>query len=206
MNTAPCGERGHLPRRSLGQFERGPAGLVSKPGTLYPNVVRLVIQRVSEASVSVDDEIVGAIGTGLLVLVGVRDGDDEETAQRLATKTAELRIFPDDAGRFNRSLVDVGGEALVVSQFTLYGDTRKGRRPSFNDAARPEVAEPLVSAYVWALAAHGIRVAKGRFGAHMEVSLVNDGPVTLVIDSDELEGPRRGRMATDGQDNQDDSG
>ena len=168
--------------------------------------MRLVIQRVSEASVSVDGENVGAIGTGLLVLVGVRDGDDEETAQRLATKTAELRIFPDDAGRFNRSLVDVGGEALVVSQFTLYGDTRKGRRPSFNDAARPEVAEPLISAYVWALAAHGIRVAKGRFGAHMEVSLVNDGPVTLVIDSDELEGPRRGRMATDGQDNQDDSG
>ncbi len=153
--------------------------------------MRLVIQRVSQASVSVEGDTVGAIATGLLVLLGVREGDDEEIAQRLATKTAELRIFPDEGGRFNRSLIDVGGEALVVSQFTLYGDTRRGRRPSFNDAARPEVAEPLVSAYVWALAAHGIRVAQGRFGAHMEVSLVNDGPVTLVIDSEELGKPRR---------------
>ena len=168
--------------------------------------MRLVIQRVSEASVSVEGEAVGAIAIGLLVLVGVREGDDEETVQRLATKTAELRIFPDEGGRFNRSLVDIGGEALVVSQFTLYGDTRKGRRPSFNDAARPEVAEPLISAYVWALAAHGIRVAKGRFGAHMEVSLVNDGPVTLVIDSEDVDRPRRGKLATDGQDVQDASG
>lgn len=153
--------------------------------------MRLVIQRVSEASVAVDGETVGAIRVGLLVLLGVREGDDEKTAQRLAAKTAELRIFPDEGGRFNRSLVDVGGEALVVSQFTLYGDTRKGRRPSFNDAARPEVAQPLVSAFVWALAAHGIRVANGRFGAHMQVSLTNDGPVTIVIDSDDLERPRR---------------
>jgi len=154
--------------------------------------MRVVIQRVSQASVSVDGDTVGAIDNGLLVLLGVRQGDDEETAQKLATKTAELRIFPDDGGRFNRSLVDVGGEALVVSQFTLYGDTRRGRRPSFNDAAKPDVAEPLVSAYVWALAGHGIRVANGRFGAHMQVSLVNNGPVTIVIDSDELEAPRRG--------------
>lgn len=154
--------------------------------------MRLVIQRVSEASVAVDGETVGAIGNGLLVLLGVREGDDDLTAQNLAGKTAELRIFPDDAGRFNRSLVDVGGEALVVSQFTLYGDTRRGRRPSFNDAARPEFAEPLVAAFVWALAAHGVRVAQGRFGAHMQVSLVNDGPVTIIIDSDELERPRRG--------------
>ncbi len=138
-----------------------------------------------------DGDTIGAINNGLLVLLGVRAGDDEETAQRMATKTAELRIFPDEGGRFNRSLVDVGGEALVVSQFTLYGDTRRGRRPSFNDAAKAEVAEPLVSAYMWALAAHGIRVARGRFGAHMLVSLVNDGPVTIVIDSDELEAPRR---------------
>ena len=142
---------------------------------------------------SVDGETTGAIGSGLLVLLGVRDGDDEATAERMATKTAELRIFPDEGGRFNRSLIDVGGEALVVSQFTLYGDTRRGRRPSFNDAAKPDVAEPLISAYVWALAAYGIRVAQGRFGAHMQVSLVNDGPVTLVIDSDELERPRRGQ-------------
>ena len=154
--------------------------------------MRLVIQRVSRAAVSVEGETIGEIGAGLLVLLGIRREDDEETAQKLAAKTAELRIFPDEAGRFNRSLVDVGGEALVVSQFTLYGDTRRGRRPSFNDAAKPDVAEPLVSAYMWALAAHGIRVAKGRFGAHMQVSLVNDGPVTIVVDSDELEQPRGG--------------
>jgi D-tyrosyl-tRNA(Tyr) deacylase len=153
--------------------------------------MRLVIQRVSQASVSVDGETVGEIGQGLLVLIGARSTDNEATVQRLATKTAELRIFPDDDGRFNRSLIDVGGEALVVSQFTLYGDTRKGRRPSFNDAAPPEIAEPVVSAYVWALAAHGVRVAQGRFGAHMQVSLVNDGPVTITIDSEELERPRR---------------
>ena len=159
--------------------------------SLYAYAMRLVVQRVIEASVSVEGETVGAIGPGLLVLLGVREGDEEEIAQRLAAKTAELRIFADDAGRFNRSLVDVGGEALVVSQFTLYGDTRKGRRPSFNDAARPEVAEPLVSAYVWALASHGIRVAQGRFGAHMQVSSVNDGPVTIVIDGDELARRRR---------------
>ena len=153
--------------------------------------MRLVIQRVSQATVSVDGETVGEIGQGLLVLIGVRASDDEATVQRLATKTVELRIFPDEGGRFNRSLVDVGGEALVVSQFTLYGDTRKGRRPSFNDAAPPEIAEPLVSTYVWALASRGIRVAQGRFGAHMQVSLVNDGPVTIVIDSEELDKPRR---------------
>jgi D-tyrosyl-tRNA(Tyr) deacylase len=153
--------------------------------------MRLVIQRVSQASVSVDGETVGEIGQGLLVLIGARSTDNEATVQRLATKTAELRIFPDDDGRFNRSLVDIDGEALVLSQFTLYGDTRKGRRPSFNDAAPPEIAEPVVSAYVWALAAHGVRVAQGRFGAHMQVSLVNDGPVTITIDSEELERPRR---------------
>src|SRR5690606_17314306 len=114
-------------------------------------------------------ETVGAIGAGLLVLAGVREGDDEATAVRLAMKTAELRIFPDEAGRFNRSLLDTGGEALVVSQFTLYGDTRKGRRPSFNDAARPEVAEPIIEAYCRALTEAGVRVAQGRFGAHMQV-------------------------------------
>ena len=157
--------------------------------------MRLVIQRVSQASVSVDGDEISAIGNGLLILLGIRDGDNEETAQKLADKTAELRIFTDEGGRFNRSLLDVGGEALVVSQFTLYGDTRRGRRPSFNDAAKPSVAEPLVSAYVWALAAHGIRVGKGRFGAHMQVSLLNDGPVTIIIDSDELEAPRRGKEA-----------
>jgi D-tyrosyl-tRNA(Tyr) deacylase len=153
--------------------------------------MRLVLQRVSRASVSVFGETISAIGPGLLVLIGVREGDGEAEAKRLATKTAELRIFPDDAGHFNRSLLDRGYEALVVSQFTLYGDTRKGRRPSFNDAARPEIAEPLVEAYTQALEALGVTVARGRFGAHMEVELVNDGPVTLVLDSAALDRPRR---------------
>jgi D-aminoacyl-tRNA deacylase len=154
--------------------------------------LRVVLQRVSRASVSVSGEIVGAIGPGLLVLIGVREGDEEAAANRLATKTAELRIFPDDEGRFNRSLLDLGYEALVVSQFTLYGDVRKGRRPSFNDAARPEIAEPLVEAYARNLESLGVAVARGRFGAHMDVELINDGPVTLVLDSDELDKPRRG--------------
>ena len=153
--------------------------------------MRLVLQRVTSAAVRVEGETVGAIGRGLLVLAGVREGDDAETARRLAAKTAELRIFPDDEGRFNRSLVETGGEALVVSQFTLYGDVRKGRRPSFNDAAPPEVAEPLVEAFAASLEALGVRVARGRFGAHMQVELVNDGPVTLVIDSEELQRPQR---------------
>jgi D-tyrosyl-tRNA(Tyr) deacylase len=153
--------------------------------------VRLVIQRVSRAAVRVDEETVGEIAHGLLILIGVREGDDERTAPRLAVKAAELRIFPDEEGRFNRSLLETGGEALVVSQFTLYGDVRKGRRPSFNDAARPEVAEPLVEAFATALEALGVRVARGRFGAYMQVELVNDGPVTLVLDSEDLERLRR---------------
>ena len=152
--------------------------------------MRLVLQRVSRASVSVDGETVGAIGPGLLVLAGVREGDSEAGARRLAAKTAELRIFPDGEGRFNRSLQETGGEALVVSQFTLYGDVRRGRRPSFNDAARPEVAAPLVETYALALEVLGIRVARGRFGAHMQVELVNDGPVTLVLDSADFDKPR----------------
>src|SRR5688572_11001025 len=139
--------------------------------------MRLVLQRVTSASVRVEGNVVGAIGAGLIVLVGVRAGDDAATAARFATKTAELRVFADDEGRFNRSLIETQGEALVVSQFTLYGDVRRGRRPSFNDAAKPEVAEPIVEAYAQALEAMGIHVARGRFGAHMEVESVNDGPV-----------------------------
>jgi D-tyrosyl-tRNA(Tyr) deacylase len=154
--------------------------------------VRAVIQRVSRASVSVDGETVGEIAHGHLILLGVREGDEEATARRLAAKTAELRIFPDHEGRFNRSLIETGGEALVVSQFTLYGDVRKGRRPSFNDAARPELAEPLVEAFAAALESLGVRVGRGRFGAYMQVALVNDGPLTLILDSDDLERPRRG--------------
>lgn len=152
--------------------------------------MRLVIQRVSRAAVRVGDETVGSIGPGLLILLGIHDSDDSGEAQRLATKTADLRIFSDSEGRFNLSVIDTEGSALVVSQFTLYADVRRGRRPSFTAAARPEVAEPLVEAFCAALAEHGVNVARGRFGAKMEVELTNDGPVTLVIDSTALQQPR----------------
>jgi len=145
--------------------------------------VRAVVQRVSRAAVRVDGEVVGACGPGLLVLVGAGHEDTSDTAERLAGKIARLRIFPDDAGRFDRSLLDTGGEALVVSQFTLLADTRKGNRPSFTGAAAPEEAEPLVARVVDSLRAEGIRVEVGRFGAMMEVELVNDGPVTIVLDT-----------------------
>ena len=146
--------------------------------------MRAVVQRVSSASVRVDGETVGACGRGLLVLVGVGRGDTVETASRLAAKISGLRIFPDEADRFDRSLLDTGGDALVVSQFTLLADGRrqKGARPSFSDAARPEVAEPLVGAFVDALRAEGAHVETGVFGARMEVVLVNDGPVTLILE------------------------
>ena len=146
--------------------------------------MRAVVQRVSSASVRVDGETVGACGRGLLVLVGVGRGDTAETASRLAAKIARLRIFPDEADRFDRSLLDTGGDALVVSQFTLLADGRrqKGARPSFSDAARPEVAEPLVGAFVDALRAEGAHVETGVFGARMAVELVNDGPVTLILE------------------------
>lgn len=154
--------------------------------------MRVVIQRVSRASVSVDGETVSSIGVGLMVLVGAAEGDDQETARKLALKCAEMRIFPDDEGRFNRSLLDVGGEALVVSQFTLIADVRKGRRPSFVGAAALEVAEPLVEAFAEALREAGVATRTGRFGAKMDVELVNDGPVTVVVDSEVFERPRRG--------------
>jgi D-aminoacyl-tRNA deacylase len=145
--------------------------------------MRAVIQRVSEASVTVDDQIVGQIGHGLLVLLGVGAGDQLAQANLLADKIANMRIFADDEGRFNRSVLDVGGAALVVSQFTLYADTRRGRRPSFADAAPPELAAPLVDAFMAALRDRGISVASGIFGAHMHVALLNDGPVTITLDS-----------------------
>jgi D-tyrosyl-tRNA(Tyr) deacylase len=144
--------------------------------------VRAVVQRVSRAAVGVGGETVGACGPGLLVLLGARHGDTSESAVRLAAKVARLRIFPDDAGRFDRSLLDTGGEALVVSQFTLLADTGKGNRPSFTDAAPPETAEPLVGRFVDVLRAEGVPVQTGVFGAHMEVELVNDGPVTIILD------------------------
>jgi D-tyrosyl-tRNA(Tyr) deacylase len=145
--------------------------------------MRAVIQRVRSAAVIVDETSVGAIDRGLLVLLGVTHADTDAEARWLAEKTAGLRIFNDDAGKMNRDVAEVGGSVLVVSQFTLYGDCQKGRRPSFIDAARPEQAEPLYECFVNALRAVGIRTATGRFGAAMEVHLVNDGPVTLIIDT-----------------------
>ena len=155
--------------------------------------MRAVIQRVSQASVAVDGVVVGRIEQGLLVLLGVGGADDADTAVALAEKIVNLRIFSDQAGRFNLSLLDVSGAALVVSQFTLYADTRRGRRPGFSSAAAPEVAAPLVDAFAAALRKHGVEVATGSFGAHMQVALVNDGPVTLTLDSEQLHEPRRGR-------------
>lgn len=143
--------------------------------------MRVVLQRVTEASVAVDGEVVGAIGPGLVALVGIADGDDETVVRRAAEKTAALRVFRDDAGRFDRSVADVGGAVLVVSQFTLLADTRKGNRPSFTDAADPAIAAPLVDLYADTLRALGLTVATGRFGADMAVALVNDGPVTIVL-------------------------
>ena len=144
--------------------------------------VRAVVQRVSSAEVRVDGEVCGRIERGLCVLVGVARGDGEEEAARLAGKIARLRVFEDEAGRFDRSVLDVGGAALVVSQFTLIADTAKGNRPSFTDAAPPEQAEPLYLRVVDELRALGVRVETGVFGARMEVELVNAGPVTIVVD------------------------
>lgn len=153
--------------------------------------MRLVLQRVTRASVTVGDAVVGSVGAGLLILVGVAEGDNEAQADALARKVAGLRIFADSDGRFNESVRDVGGSALVVSQFTLHADVRKGRRPSFVQAARPEVAEPLVDRFAETLRNQGIHVETGVFGAAMSVELVNDGPFTIVIDSADLERPRR---------------
>lgn len=139
----------------------------------------------------VDDETVGEIGPGVVAFVGVAGGDGEAQARSLAVKAAELRIFSDEEGRFNLSLLEIGGEALVISQFTLHADVRRGRRPSFAAAARPEVAEPLVELFASTLEGLGIQTGRGRFGAHMQVDVFNDGPVTIILDSDELERPRR---------------
>ncbi len=154
--------------------------------------MRIVLQRVRSAEVRVEGTPVGAIGRGYLLLVGVEDGDEEPVARRMAAKVAALRLFPDDADRgFDRTLADVGGEALVVSQFTLLGDVRRGNRPSWAGAASPEHAAPVVDAFAGALREAAISVASGVFGAMMEVSLVNDGPVTLVLDSGALGRARR---------------
>jgi D-tyrosyl-tRNA(Tyr) deacylase len=145
--------------------------------------LRAVVQRVAHAAVHVGEEEVGRIGPGILALVGAGRGDGPDDADALAEKIANLRIFEDEAGKMNRSLLDVGGELLVVSQFTLYGDCRKGRRPSFVDALGPDAAEALVERFVGTARKAGVRVATGRFRAMMKVELVNDGPVTLLLDS-----------------------
>jgi D-tyrosyl-tRNA(Tyr) deacylase len=146
--------------------------------------MRAVVQKVTRARVTVAGEVVGEIGQGFVVLLGVAREDTPEAADYMAEKVAGLRVFADDAGKMNRSLQDVGGAVLAVSQFTLYGDVRRGRRPGFDRAARPEQAEPLYQRFVAALRARGIQVETGRFQTHMEVELVNDGPVTILIDSE----------------------
>lgn len=146
--------------------------------------MRVLLQRVSKASVTVGGEVVGQIGQGLAILVGVGHGDSEEQARWLATKIAGLRVFEDDEGKFNRSILDVGGSALVVSQFTLYADARKGRRPAFVDAAPPDIAGPLVRRFAEFLQAEGVSVEMGAFGAHMLVEIHNDGPVTIWLERD----------------------
>jgi len=148
--------------------------------------MRAVVQRVTEASVTVEGQVVGEIGPGLAILVGVTHGDTEAEARYLARKIANLRIFTDAEGKLNLSALDVGGSALVVSQFTLYADCRKGRRPSFSSAARPEVADPPIKRFIEFLRAEGLAVESGQFQAEMLVRIFNDGPVTIILDTQEI--------------------
>src|SRR5574338_1219601 len=141
--------------------------------------MRALLQRVSRAQVRVENKVISQIGKGLVILLGVGHGDGEEQAKFLAEKIANLRVFEDEQGKTNLSVLDVKGEAIVVSQFTLYADSRKGRRPSFIEAALPEVAEPLVNRFVELLRGHGVPTQTGKFGAHMEVEIHNDGPITI---------------------------
>ena len=155
--------------------------------------MRAVLTRVSSASVTIDGQQVGAIGNGFLILLGVGPEDNEAHCRYLAEKALGLRIFEDEEGKMNRSLADVGGQVLVVSQFTLYGNCRKGRRPSFNEAAPPELGNRLYEQFLADCKDLGFPPEHGRFGAHMEVASVNDGPVTLILDTQQLmESPRRG--------------
>ncbi len=148
--------------------------------------MRAVLQRVKRARVSVAGEVIGEIGAGLLVFLGVAQTDTDADLDYMQKKIPELRIFEDDEGKMNRSVAEAGGALLVVSQFTLYGDARKGRRPGFTDAARPELAIPMYERFVEGCRSMGLRVETGRFGAMMDVELVNDGPVTLLLDSTKL--------------------
>jgi len=154
--------------------------------------LRALVQRVTQASVEIDGETVGAIDDGLVVFVGIHEDDDEEDATYIVNKTMNLRIFGDDAGRFDRSVLDTGGELLVISQFTLYGDTRRGRRPSFSHAMPPEPATALFDRTLRLFEQTGQNVETGQFQAHMIVSIKNDGPVTIMIDSADRQRPRRG--------------
>ena len=144
--------------------------------------MRVVLQRVSSASVRVDGNVIGDIGPGLVLLIGIHRNDTDEDMHYVMDKCVHLRIFSDETGKMNHSVLDMGGELLVVSQFTLYGDTRKGRKPGFDQAGRPDMAEPLYERAVARLRDHGLQVATGRFGADMQVDLINDGPVTLIIE------------------------
>ncbi|MBV9786760.1 MAG: D-tyrosyl-tRNA(Tyr) deacylase [Chloroflexi bacterium] len=153
--------------------------------------MRALIQRVTEAKVTVEADVVGAIGAGYLILLGVGQEDTPTEATQLAEKIVNLRLFSDEAGKFNHSLLDVGGAVLVVSQFTLFADTRKGRRPSFVQAAAPDRAVPLIDHFCATLRSHGVVVETGRFGAMMQVQLVNDGPVTIWLDTVDAQRPRR---------------
>ena len=150
--------------------------------------MRAVVQRVKQAAVSVEGRVVGAIEQGLMVLVGVRAGDTEAEAHWLASKIVALRIFDDEDGKLNRSVLEVGGSILAISQFTLYGDARKGRRPSYDQAAPPDVAEPLIRRFVELLQAQNVLVQTGVFGAHMLVEIHNDGPVTIILEKMKDEG------------------
>lgn len=178
------GRRAQPRRRSAPPSPRGRGRLWCAPtGVGRLGFMRVLVQRVSRASVTVDCERVAEVGRGLLVLVGVTHDDEDGAAHKLAAKTARLRVFADDDGLMNRSVVDVGGEVLAVSQFTLYGDARRGNRPSFTAAANPEQGEAVYAAYVEALRAEGVPVETGIFGAHMRVELVNDGPVTILLEA-----------------------